>query len=380
MTDTFGLTCDLLSRRSVTPCDAGCQDAIADFLKEVGFASRTIARGDTVNLWVQKGSKAPLFLFAGHTDVVPEGNPADWVSDAFTPTVRDGRLYARGAADMKTSDAAFASAARRFVTDYPNHKGSIAMLLTSDEEGDGYDGTVYAVEVLKSEGIAPEWCIVGEPSCSEVLGDTIKNGRRGSLNGKLTVRGIQGHVAYPEKVLNPIHAASAVAAELASRTWGKEYPGFPMSSFQISNMNAGTGAVNVVPASCTILFNIRYNPSVTAESLIEEIEAICRAHTDKAGASFDIEWKKSAFPFATSGEALSKALGDACEKTTGMRPGFSTGGGTSDARFISRWCADVVEFGPTNESIHKVNESIPVGDVDRLAEIYYQTLVHLLAE
>lgn len=374
-TSPYELTCEILSRRSITPNDAGCQDKIVQVLEPLGFKAERIHRNDTQNLWIRKGEEGPLFIFAGHTDVVPSGDESLWDSPAFTPTIRDGRLYARGVADMKTSIACFTCAVERFIKDHPNHRGSIALLLTSDEEGDGYDGTTFVVDTLASRNIQPRWCIVGEPSCSRLLGDAIKNGRRGSLNGKLTVRGIQGHVAYPEKVSNPIHPAGQIVSELATTTWGKTYPGFPMTSFQVSNIHAGTGAVNVVPADCTVTFNIRFNPSLTAEALIQQIEGICAKYTS----NYSIEWKISATPFATKGEELSKALSQAITKVCGIKPEFSTSGGTSDARFISRWCPEVVEFGPTNETIHKINENIPVDQIDKLTDIYYKTLETLLA-
>ena len=366
----------ILSRPSVTPDDCGCQEIIFQALEPAGFTRQIISRGSTTNSWIRRGMEEPLFIFAGHTDVVPPGKKEDWKFDPFTPTISDDHLYARGAADMKTSDAAFAVAAKRFVHDYPNHKGSIALLLTSDEEGDGKDGTVFVVEELKKQGIRPQWCIVGEPSSSQKIGDTIKTGRRGSLNGKVIFKGIQGHVAYPEKVLNPIHIASRVIAEMVSRQWGKEYPGFPLSSLQVSNIQAGTGAVNVVPGECTVTFNIRFNPSITADELIHELEELFSKYSD----SYEVHWQKSAVPFSTSGTSLRDALSGAIREVCGIDAVFSTSGGTSDGRFIAGWCPDLNEFGPTNNTIHKVNENIGLDEVHRLEEIYYLTLKKLLTD
>ncbi len=365
----------ILSRPSVTPDDCECQEIIFQALEPAGFTRQKINRGSTTNSWLRKGNEEPLFVFAGHTDVVPPGKSEDWKFNPFTPTVSEDRLYARGAADMKTSDAAFAVAAKRFVRDFPNHRGSIALLLTSDEEGDGKDGTVFAVEELKKQGIRPQWCIVGEPSSSKKIGDTIKIGRRGSLNGRVIFKGIQGHVAYPEKVLNPIHIASQVIAEMVARQWGKEYPGFPLSSLQVSNIQAGTGAVNVVPGECIVTFNIRFNPSISADKLIDELEKLFSQYSN----SYTVQWQKSAVPFSTSGTSLRKALSESIREVCGIETSFSTSGGTSDGRFIAGWCPDLNEFGPTNTTIHKVNENIGLNEVHQLEEIYYLTLKKLLA-
>ncbi len=369
------LTKALISCPSVTPKDCGCQQIICGRLQPFGFKPRFISRGQTTNLWIRKGDQSPVVVFGGHTDVVPPGS--GWETDPFTPVEAGGRIAGRGAQDMKTSDAAFAVAAERFVQDYPDHKGSIAMLLTSDEEGDGKDGTKYVVEELQKENVKADFCIVGEPTCVSRLGDTIKNGRRGSQNGRLTVKGIQGHVAYPEKVRNPIHSAAPLLAELVATEWDEGYPGFPKTSFQISNINAGTGAVNVVPGTCEILFNLRYSPALTAEKIENRIEEMCRKH----GLDYEIDWQRSANPFSTKGQTLCRVLQESIREVCGdVDPQLSTSGGTSDARFISLWCPEVVEFGPINNLIHKANESVSVGEIGALAEIYYKVLVKLIAD
>ncbi len=370
------LTEQLVSCRSITPDDAGCQDIIESQLDSAGFKSERINRNDTSNLWSTHGTGSPVVLFAGHTDVVPPGE--GWKTDPFIPTVEDGRLIGRGTEDMKTSDAAFTEAALRFVRDHPDHKGTIALLLTSDEEGDGYDGTKMVVEVLKERGIKVDYCIVGEPTCSSKFGDTIKNGRRGSENAKITVEGIQGHVAYPEKVKNPIHAASEALTKLKEINWDEGYPGFPNTSFQVCNITAGTGAVNVVPKTCEILLNLRYNPATSAEEIEKKIEEVFKEVCQKEECTFKVEWKRSALPFSTKGTTLLKAITEAIEEVTGVKPECSTSGGTSDARFISQWCPEVLEFGPVNNLIHKPNESIPIKEITELEKVYYLTLEKLL--
>lgn len=364
---------EVLSCPSVTPEDKGCQNLISGFLNDAGFESETIRRGKTDNLYCWYGSAGPLFLFAGHTDVVPPG--LGWDTDPFVPTEVDGNLIARGAQDMKTSDVCFAAAARQFVQNFPNFKGRIALLLTSDEEGDGKDGTVFAIEELKKKGIHPDFCIVGEPTCSKELGDTIKNGRRGSCNCRVTIYGEQGHVAYPLKVENTIHTASKIISKLAKTQWDQGCEGFPSTSFQVSNINAGTGAVNVVPGSCSFVFNLRYNPATSGQEIENKANGIIKEFAENA----DISWEHSAFPFKTEGQKLTGCLENAISKVQGIHPTLSTSGGTSDARFISRWCSEVVEFGPVNNLIHKANESIPLKDIPKLTEIYYQTLVNLFS-
>lgn len=369
------LTKELVACRSVTPEDGGSLSIIKDKLQPLGFTCEFINRNQTKNLWATHGSGSPFFIFGGHVDVVPPGDK-DWESEPFTPTVSDGFLYGRGTQDMKSSDAAFCCAAIDFVRSNPNHKGTVALLLTSDEEGDGYDGTVYVVNELQKRNLKPDFCIVGEPSCSKVLGDTIKNGRRGSLNGTLTVFGVQGHVAYPEKVVNPIHAVSPVLAELSSEKWDEGYKSFPPSSFQISNIHAGTGAVNVVPGECTVKFNIRFNPRHSFDSLKKRIEQIC----DKHKLNYKIEWKESARPFISEGRTLEESLTKAIEEVCSVAPKMSTSGGTSDARFISLWCPQTVEFGPVNDRIHQVNERIPLDELHKLYEVYLRNLELLFKE
>lgn len=367
--DPLELTKKIIACESVTPSDAGCLKILADLLTKYGFSCEEINRRKTKNLWAKYGSGAPTFLFAGHVDVVPPGQDG-WKFPPFEPTEHEGFLYGRGAQDMKTSDACFAAAACEFISKHPKFKGTIALLLTSDEEGDGKDGTQYALQVLSGCENSPNFCIVGEPSCSVQLGDAIKNGRRGSLNGKLTVRGIQGHVAYPEKIKNPIHSTVPLLAELSQATWDEGFPPFPATSFQISNIHAGTGAVNVVPGECIITFNIRYNPIHTAASLKEQIEEMCR----KYDLDFKIDWQESASPFFSEKPYFQNELALAVQDLTGIKPEFSTSGGTSDGRFIRQWCPEVVEFGPVNDRIHKVNERIPIRDIACLSKIYYRIL------
>lgn len=366
------LTEQLISCESVTPNDAGALDLISKELRKAGFQCREINRGQTKNLWAHKGQGSPYLLFAGHVDVVPPGKDG-WLFPPFSPTEDNGWLYGRGTQDMKSSDAAFTAAACEFVKNHPDFKGTIGLLLTSDEEGDGKDGTKFVIEQLRGASPAPDFCIVGEPSCAQVLGDTIKNGRRGSLNGKLIIRGIQGHVAYPEKVKNPIHLASPVLLELSQKVWDEGLPPFPPTSFQISNIHAGTGAVNVVPGECEITFNLRYNPKHTAKSLEEEIEKICR----QQALDFSIQWQESAEPFFSEKVFFREKLARAIEEETGLKPNFSTSGGTSDGRFIKTWCPEVVEFGPVNDRIHKINERIPLKDIPVLARIYYRTIENI---
>lgn len=371
--DTLALLKKVLSCPSITPEDGGCQPLIASFLKHNGFKSENIRRGKTDNLYCWYGSEGPLFLFAGHTDVVPPG--LGWKTDPFCPTEVEGKLVARGAQDMKTSDVCFAAAAKQFVKKFPDFKGTIALLLTSDEEGDGKDGTKFAIEKLKEQGIEPTYCIVGEPTCSKNLGDTIKNGRRGSCNCRVTIYGEQGHVAYPLKVENPVHTASKIISKLSQTKWDEGCPGFPPTSFQVSNITAGTGAVNVVPGTCDFIFNLRYNPSTSGKDIEQKANSIIKEFTD----SCDISWEHSAFPFKTDGQFLTSCLERAIASVCSINPQLSTSGGTSDARFISRWCGEVLEFGPVNNLIHKANESISLDDIPKLTEIYYLTLVNIFS-
>jgi len=365
---------DLVARPSVTPGDAGCQALIAGRLAASGFAAETLAEGGVTNLWLRRGAAAPLVVFAGHTDVVPPGPPAQWLSDPFAPTERDGRLYGRGTADMKSSIAAFVVAAEEFVAAHPDHAGSIALLITSDEEGPAVHGTVKVCDMLQARGEALDYCIVGEPTSTARLGDVVKNGRRGSLSGRLTVRGVQGHVAYPHLARNPVHQAAPALAELAAIEWdrGNEY--FPPTTFQISNVHAGTGATNVIPGDMTVDFNLRFSTASTPEGLQAKIVAVL----DRHGLDYDIQWTLGGQPFLTPRGTLSAALADAIRAETGLATELSTTGGTSDGRFIARICPQVVEFGPCNDSIHKVNENIAVADLEPLKNIYRRTLENLL--
>lgn len=377
MSDTLKLAKDLIARRSITTEDAGCLDLIAARLEPLGFTCERIdstgPTGLVRNLWARLGTAKPLIVFAGHTDVVPPGPVEKWQSDPFVPTERNGMLYGRGAADMKTSVAAAVVAVERLLANAaPN--GSIAFLLTSDEEGDATDGTVKVVDTLKARGETLDCCIVGEPTSVNQQGDMIKNGRRGSLSGKLIVKGIQGHVAYPEKVKNPIHLAAPALAELAASHWdaGNDY--FPPTSFQISNIHAGTGVTNVVPGSCEILFNFRFSTASTADGLQNRVHAIL----DKHGLEYDLHWTLGGRPFLTTPGRLVDALSAAIQAEAGIAPELSTSGGTSDGRFIADICPEVVEFGPINATIHKIDECVALADIEPLARIYEQTFRKLL--
>ena len=373
----------LIARPSVTPDDAGCLDLIASWLTPLGFSIERIDAGGVSNLWARHGTGGRLICFAGHTDVVPTGPLELWTSPPFEPTVRDGYLYGRGAADMKSSIAACVVAMERLIdrratsADFRDaiDNNSLALLLTSDEEGDAVDGTVRVVEALKARNQIIDYCIVGEPTCVNHLGDTMKNGRRGSLSAKLTVRGVQGHVAYPHLVKNPVHLATPALAELAATTWdsGNEY--FPPTSFQISNAHAGTGAGNVVPGSFVIDFNFRFATASTVEGLQSRVHQLL----DRHGLEYDIAWTLGASPFLTPPGKLSEALSAAVTATTGLATELSTTGGTSDGRFIADICPQLVEFGPVNASIHKVDEYIAVADLEPLARIYELTFEKLLS-
>jgi succinyl-diaminopimelate desuccinylase len=374
MSATFDLAQDLIRRPSVTPVDAGCQELIAQRLASLGFKAETFARNGTTNLWLRRGTARPNVTFAGHTDVVPTGPLEQWSSDPFQPTVRDGLLYGRGASDMKSSIAAFVVAAEEFVARHPRHAGSISLLITSDEEGPATDGTILVVRELVRRGEAIDCCIVGEPTSVERLGDTIKNGRRGSLSGKLVVEGVQGHVAYPQLARNPVHLLAPALAELAAEVWdhGNDY--FPPTTFQVSNIKAGTGATNVIPGTCEVDFNLRFAPVSTAPRLQERIETILRKH----GLLFDLRWTVGAQPFLTQRGSLVDAISHAIAAETGAAPELSTTGGTSDGRFIATMCEQVVEFGPPNATIHKIDECIRVADLEPLKDIYRRTLEQLL--
>jgi succinyl-diaminopimelate desuccinylase len=372
---TIELARELISRRSVTPEDGGCQDLIAKRLEAAGFDIERIACGDVSNLWARRGRAAPLVCFAGHTDVVPTGPLEQWHSDPFVPTERDGNLYGRGAADMKTSIAAFVTAVEEFLRAAPMHKGSIALLITSDEEGVAVDGTVQVVARLKARNEPIDYAIVGEPTAVERLGDTMKNGRRGSLSAVLKVKGVQGHVAYPHLARNPVHLAAPALAELASIEWdrGNEY--FPPTTWQISNVHAGTGAANVIPAELEVLFNFRFSTASTVEDLKRRTHEVL----DRHGLDYAIDWTLAAVPFLTPRGDLVDKLAEAVRETVGVEPEVSTTGGTSDGRFLAEICSQVVELGPINASIHKLNEHVRIADIGALHAIYLRLLEKLLA-
>lgn len=374
MNEVLDLTQALIARDSVTPNDAGCLDMIADRLRPLDFHLEFIRAGGVTNLWARRGHTPPVVCFAGHTDVVPTGPLDKWNSAPFKPEIRDGYLFGRGAADMKTSLAAFVVGIERFVAENPNHKGSISLLLTSDEEGDAIDGTVRVVETLKARGELLDCCIVGEPTSTAKLGDVIKNGRRGSLSGKLTVKGKQGHVAYPHLGRNPVHLAAPALADLTAATWdaGNEY--FPPTTFQISNIHAGTGATNVIPGTMEVLFNFRFSTATTVDELKTTVHSIL----DKHGLEYDLLWNQGGKPFLTPRGTLVDALSGAIKAATGLDTELSTTGGTSDGRFIADICPQVVELGPVNATIHQINECVAVADMEPLAKIYTGTLERLL--
>ncbi|KMT65125.1 succinyl-diaminopimelate desuccinylase [Catenovulum maritimum] len=367
---------DLISRESVTPEDANCQKMMAERLSAVGFDIESMVFEDTTNMWARKGKEYPVFCFAGHTDVVPAGNLKDWHTPPFEPTIIDGYMHGRGTADMKGSLAAMMVATERFVTKYPDHKGSIAFLITSDEEGPFINGTTRVIDTLEARNEKITWALVGEPSSTHKVGDVIKNGRRGSLSGDLVIKGIQGHVAYPHLAKNPIHLASPAIAELSQIQWDKGNEFFPPTSFQVSNIKSGTGATNVVPGDIEIQFNFRYSTEVTADELIQRVLGILDAH----GLDYDIEWTYNGLPFLTDSGDLVKAAADAVEEVTRYRPELLTTGGTSDGRFIAPTGAQVVELGPINATIHKVNECVKIEDVELLTDIYEKMLEKLLAK
>ncbi|WP_075259886.1 succinyl-diaminopimelate desuccinylase [Herbaspirillum camelliae] len=375
MSKTLALTQELMSLSSVTPEDKGCQARLAELLTPLGFVCETIQSGDVTNLWARKGTAQPLVVFAGHTDVVPTGPLEKWQSHPFQPTLRDGRLYGRGASDMKTSIAAMVVACEEFTAAHPDHKGSIGFLITSDEEGPAIDGTVVVCNALKARGEQLDYCIVGEPTSAKTLGDMIKNGRRGTMSGKLTVKGIQGHIAYPQLARNPIHQAAPALAELVAEQWdaGNEY--YLPTSWQISNIHGGTGASNVIPGDVVIDFNFRFSTASTVEGLQQRVHAIL----DKHGLEYDLKWTVGGLPFLTPRGDLSDALSKAIKDETGLDTELSTTGGTSDGRFIAQICPQVIEFGPPNDSIHKIDEHIEVRYIDPLKNIYRKTLENLLA-
>jgi succinyl-diaminopimelate desuccinylase len=372
---TLALARQLIERPSVTPDDAGCLDLIAKRLTPLGFALERIDGGGVSNLWARRGNAAPLLCFAGHTDVVPPGPPERWASDPFKATERNGHLFGRGAADMKSSLAAFVVACERFLHMHPQHHGSLALLLTSDEEGDAIHGTVKVVEALKARGENLDYCVVGEPTSAKRFGDTIKNGRRGSLSAKLVVKGVQGHVAYPEQVKNPIHLAAPALAVLAGTIWDEGNEFFPPTSFQISNIHAGTGATNVVPGTCEILFNFRFSTASTADELKARVEKVLDYHK----LEYDITWTLGGRPFLTRPGKLVTALTESIKAHAEVAAALSTTGGTSDGRFIADICTEVVEFGPINATIHKIDECVALSDLEPLAHIYQGVMKRLLA-
>ena len=367
---TLALTKALIERPSVTPADKGCLDMIAERLTALGFQCQSLPFGEVNNLWAVYGDEGPLFVFAGHTDVVPTGPLDAWQSDPFHPEIRDGLLYGRGAADMKGSLAAMVTACEKFLAE-TNPNGRIGFLLTSDEEGPAIDGTRAVIDQLKQQGESINWCVVGEPTCSNLLGDTIKNGRRGSLNLHLTVQGQQGHIAYPQLADNPIHRLSPALSELCAEVWDEGNAYFPPTSFQVSNIQAGTGATNVIPGTVSVLANFRFSTEVTETILRQRTESILNKHQLR----YHIDWQLSGQPFLTDRGKLVGAMSQAIATCTGLTPELSTSGGTSDGRFIAPTGAQVVEFGPINATIHKVNECVSIKDLDILSDIYRQCLL-----
>ena len=374
MSKTLELAQQLIARRSVTPDDLGCQELMIARLEPLGFRIERMHVNGVDNFYARRGSSGPFLLFAGHTDVVPTGPVEQWHTPPFEPTIKDGMLYGRGAADMKTSCAAFVTAIEDFVAAHPDHAGSIGLIITSDEEGVAVDGTVRVVDALQARNERIDYCIVGEPTSNKVVGDMIKNGRRGSLSGKLTVKGVQGHIAYPHLVKNPIHMVAPAIKDLVETTWdnGNEY--FPPTSWQISNINGGTGATNVVPGEVEILFNFRFSTASTADSLKQRVHAIL----DRNGLDYDLEWEYSGKPYMTPRGKLVDAISAAIEQAYGVTPELSTSGGTSDGRFIADICKEVIEFGPLNATIHKLNECVAVADIEPLKDTYRLTLEKLL--
>lgn len=372
--DVIALACELISRQSVTPEDAGCQKLIAELLTQSGFTNESMVFADTTNLWSRRGTTEPVFCFAGHTDVVPAGNLEQWFTAPFVPTIHDGRLYGRGAADMKGSLAAMLVATARFVKAYPQHHGSIAYLITSDEEGPFINGTTKVIDTLESRNEKITYCIVGEPSSSNQVGDVIKNGRRGSISGELIIKGKQGHVAYPEHVNNPIHLAMPALDELSQQHWDNGNSYFPPTSFQLSNIQSGTGATNVVPGELTAWFNLRYSTELNDEMIIDRVSKIL----DKHQLNYDIKWTFNGKPFITEQGSFLNAVNQAILATTGKLAKLSTSGGTSDGRFIAPTGAQVIELGPCNSTIHQVNECVGCDELITLVDIYYASLVNVL--
>ncbi len=375
MTDPLALTCELMSRASVSPTDGGCQALIVKRLEAIGFGVEHLRFGPVDNFWARRGREGPVFCFAGHTDVVPPGPLEEWHSDPFSPVIKEGFLYGRGAADMKSGLAAMVTACEEFVGSHPHHRGSIAFLITSDEEGPSVDGTRRVVEVLRERNESIDWCLVGEPSSETLLGDTIKIGRRGSLSGRLTVHGVQGHIAYPQFADNPIHALAPALAELTSRTWDLGNRHFQATTFQVSNIAAGTGAPNVIPGELKARFNLRFSTEQTVDTLKATVERILQQHR----VNYSLDWFVSGLPFLTVPGTLSEAATRAVHEELQVSPKLSTAGGTSDGRFIAPMGAQVIELGVINATIHKANECVQVADIARLHRIYRRTLELLLA-
>lgn len=374
-TPTLALAKDLLSRQSITPEDAGCQELMIKRLEALGFTIEIMVFEDTTNFWARRGTEAPLFTFAGHTDVVPTGSLEHWNTNPFEPTIIDGMLYARGAADMKGSLACMVIAVERFISEHPDHKGSISFLITSDEEGPFINGTTRVVDTLKERNEIIDMCIVGEPSSTDHVGDVVKNGRRGSLTGNLTVKGIQGHVAYPHIARNPIHQAMPVLTELATTEWDKGNDYFPPTSFQIPNINGGTGASNVIPGDLEVMFNFRFSTESTVEGLQQRVIDTLNKHD----LEYDLDWIINGLPFLTDTGDLLTAVVDAVDKVNQQKPQLLTTGGTSDGRFIAQMGSQVIELGPVNATIHKVNECVKVDDLEKLTDMYQEVLNNLLA-
>ncbi|KPL93963.1 MULTISPECIES: succinyl-diaminopimelate desuccinylase [Vibrio] len=378
MTDspTLALAKDLISRQSVTPEDAGCQDLMIERLKALGFEIEVMVFEDTTNFWARRGTEAPLFAFAGHTDVVPAGPIDQWNTKPFEPTIVDGFLHGRGAADMKGSLASMIVAVEQFIAKHPDHSGSIGFLITSDEEGPFINGTVRVVEALMARGENIDMCIVGEPSSTEYVGDVVKNGRRGSITGDLTVKGTQGHVAYPHLANNPVHSSLLAINELATTEWDKGNDYFPPTSFQIPNVSAGTGASNVIPGEFNVQFNLRFSTELNNDIIVERITNTL----DKYDFEYDLKWTFNGDPFLTDAGSLLDAIVDAVGHVNDVKPALLTTGGTSDGRFIARMKGQVVELGPVNATIHKVNECVKVADLEKLTDMYERTLVNLFAK
>ena len=371
---TLALLQSLIARPSITPDDAGCQQVLIERLSAIGFVCETMQFGEVTNLWARRGNAPPVLAFAGHTDVVPTGPLDAWLSDPFKPEIRDGYLYGRGAADMKSGIAAMVTACERFIEKHPNHSGSIAFLITSDEEGPATEGTVKVIDTLEKRGEKIDWALVGEPSSSSSVGDIVKNGRRGSIGGTITINGIQGHVAYPQLADNPIHKCIPALNELCAIEWDQGNEFFPPTSFQISNINAGTGATNVIPGQICILFNLRYSTELNHQTIISILENILSKHQ----LDYSIDWDHSGLPFLTAEGELVKAAQQSIKQITGLDTELSTAGGTSDGRFIAPTGAQVLELGPVNATIHQINECIKVSDLDILSNVYQGMLQRLL--